>query len=96
MENKTCLVTLSLGVPSNKLFGFRSVLAVAYLTHKAAEHIRKISRNELCAVDIIRANVAFVKSRAGRARRKFILAENVPAIRVMLTVPIITYHNFAP
>ena len=96
MENKACLIPLTLSVPADKMFDFRGVLAVAYLTHKAAEHIGKISCYQLRAVDIICADVALIRSRTGRARRKFILAENVTAIRRMLAAPIITYHNFAP
>lgn len=90
-ENKR-LIFLTLSAPADKLLGLCGVLAAAYLADKAAEHIGKISCYEFCAVDIIRADVALVEPQTGRARRKFVIAENVPAIRVMLTAPIITYH----
>ncbi len=80
-------------IPANDLLGFLGVLAETDLTHKAAEHIRKIPGYELGALDVTRADRAGVKLNTYGTRRIDPIGVTFTAEPEILTFPPIADHH---
>ncbi len=80
-------------IPAYDLLGLLSVLSETDLTHKAAEHIRKIPGYELGALDVTRADRAGVKLNTYGARRIDPIGVTFTAKSEVFTFPPIADHH---